>query len=71
MIPKANSPKKSVKKHRRHPGSSAGKHSATNVHIGLEQLANTNGGAVPRPHKGGILRKPIPSTKLTHKKSST
>ena len=70
MIPKSGPAKKATHKHRKHPGASAGKHSAVNVHIGLEQLANTSGGAVPRPHKGGIVRKPIPSTKLSHKKKS-
>ena len=66
--PKPPEPKKSTKKRRKSPGSSAGKHSAVNVHISLEQLANESGGAVPRPHKGGIVRRPVPSTKITHKK---
>ena len=65
---KPTASKTSTKKHKKHPGASAGKHSAVNIHIGLEQLANTAGGAVPRPHKGGIVRKPIPSTKITRKK---
>ena len=62
--------KKTSSRRRKHPGASAGKHSATNVHISLEQLANTGGGAVPRAHAGGIVRKPIPSTKITHKKKA-
>lgn len=65
---KKPSPKATAKKRRKHPGASAGKHSATNVHIGLEQLAHLDNGAIPRAHKGGIIRKPIPSTKITHKK---
>ena len=70
MIPKSGTAKKAPKRHKHHPGSSAGKHSAANVHIGLEQMAHQNNGAIPRAHAGGILRKPIPSTKLSHKKKS-
>ena len=68
MNPKQPALKKSAKRNKKHPGATAGKHSAVNVHIGLEQLANESGGAVPRPHKGGIVRRPIPSTKINRKK---